>query len=98
MLVPSLLRLTDLTTLTTLAQVKGKEIGTLEAKTRLSELLTEVQRGESFFITRHGKRIAELGPVNASRKRPAPGFSKGMFRDVAPDFDAPLEDFREYEQ
>ena len=39
--------------------MSGKEIGTLEAKTRLSQLLAEVQRGESFFITRHGKRIAE---------------------------------------
>jgi prevent-host-death family protein len=84
--------------LTTLVKVKGKEIGTLEAKTRLSELLAEVQRGQSFFITRHGKRIAELGPVRAGRKRPRPGFARGTFTNVAPDFDAPLGDFREYEQ
>ncbi|MHC1764408.1 MAG: type II toxin-antitoxin system Phd/YefM family antitoxin [Verrucomicrobiia bacterium] len=76
--------------------MKGKEIGTLEAKTRLSELLAEVQRGQSFFITRHGKRIAELGPVRARRKRPGPGFASGTFTEVAPDFDAPLDDFREY--
>ena len=90
--------MTDLTTLTIFVSVKAKEIGTLEAKTRLSQLLADVQRGQSFFITRHGKRIAELGPVRARIRRPAPGFAKGTFRFVAPDFDAPLEDFREYEQ
>jgi prevent-host-death family protein len=90
--------LTILTTLTILIGVKTKEIGTLEAKTRLSELLSEVQRGQSFFITRHGKRIAELGPVHQRKRRPAPGFAKGTFTFVAPDFDQPLEDFREYQR
>ncbi|MHC1763234.1 MAG: type II toxin-antitoxin system Phd/YefM family antitoxin [Verrucomicrobiia bacterium] len=52
-----------------------------------------MQRGQSFFITRHGKRIAELGPVRHRTKRPGPGFASGTFTDVAPDFDAPLEDF-----
>ena len=78
--------------------MNAKEIGTLEAKTRLSELLTEVQRGQSFFVTRHGKRIAEIGPVRALKKRPVPGFAKGTFTHVAPDFDKPLDDFREYER
>jgi prevent-host-death family protein len=78
--------------------VKAKEIGTLEAKTRLSELLSEVERGRSFFITRHGRRIAQLGPVRESRKRPRPGFAKGAFTFVAPDFDEPLDDFNDYER
>jgi prevent-host-death family protein len=78
--------------------MKVKEIGTLEAKTRLSRLLAEVQRGQSFFITRHGKRIAELGPVRAGKNRPKPGFAKGTFTFIAPDFDEPLDDFRPYEQ
>jgi prevent-host-death family protein len=33
-----------------------------EAKTRLSELLDEVERGETIVITRHGKAIARLAP------------------------------------
>jgi antitoxin (DNA-binding transcriptional repressor) of toxin-antitoxin stability system len=89
--------LTSLTSLTILAIVKAKEIGTLEAKTRLSQLLVEVQRGQSFFITRYGRRIAQLGPVREAKKRPAPGFAKGTFTFVGPDFDAPLDDFRDYE-
>jgi prevent-host-death family protein len=63
--------------------VKAIEISTLEAKTRLSELLAEVQKGHRFLITRHGKRIAELGPVRSKAKRPMPGFARGTFRYVA---------------
>jgi prevent-host-death family protein len=38
-------------------------IGAFEAKTRLSSLLERVTRGERFTITRHGKPIAQLIPV-----------------------------------
>ena len=34
-----------------------------EAKARLSELLDRVEKGEQLTITRHGKPIAQLGPV-----------------------------------
>lgn len=39
------------------------EIGSYEAKTRLPELLREVQKGKSFTITNRGKAVAELTPV-----------------------------------
>jgi prevent-host-death family protein len=39
------------------------EIGAYEAKTHLSKLLERVEKGESFVITRHGRAVAELGPV-----------------------------------
>ncbi len=38
-----------------------------EAKTRLSELLDDVERGETILITRHGKAIARLTPDYAQR-------------------------------
>ncbi|MES1163757.1 MAG: type II toxin-antitoxin system prevent-host-death family antitoxin, partial [Rhizobacter sp.] len=37
-----------------------KEIGVYEAKTRPSELLAEVERGEQVTITRRGLPIARL--------------------------------------
>ncbi len=37
-------------------------IGAYDAKTRLSELLDRVERGEQIVITRHGKPIARLIP------------------------------------
>jgi prevent-host-death family protein len=36
------------------------EVGTYEAKTRLSELLEKVEAGETVVITRHGKPVARL--------------------------------------
>jgi prevent-host-death family protein len=36
------------------------EVGTLEAKNRLSELLAQVEKGQHVYITRRGKRVALL--------------------------------------
>ncbi len=77
--------------------MKVKQVSTFEAKKRFSKLLAEVQHGQRFEITRHGKVIAELRPVCAEkigcRKF---GFGKGLVTYMAPDFDAPLDDFRDY--
>jgi prevent-host-death family protein len=40
-----------------------KSIGTFEAKTHLSALLEQVERGEEITITRHGRAVARLVPV-----------------------------------
>jgi len=40
----------------------AKKVGSFEAKTRLAELLREVERGSSFVILRRGKVVAELNP------------------------------------
>jgi prevent-host-death family protein len=39
-----------------------QSIGAYDAKTRLSELLDRVERGEQIIITRHGKPVARLIP------------------------------------
>jgi prevent-host-death family protein len=44
-----------------------KEIGAYEAKTKLPELLREVQDGKRFVITNRGKPVAELGPPTAGK-------------------------------
>jgi prevent-host-death family protein len=38
-------------------------VGAFEAKTHLSSLLERVAKGETFTITRHGKPVAQLVPV-----------------------------------
>ncbi len=74
-----------------------KEVGTFEAKTHLSRLLDEVAGGQTFYITRHGKRVAELRPTAPQpRKKARFGCAKGPGFYMAPDFDAPLEEFKEY--
>ena len=40
-----------------------KRLGAYEAKTHLSRLLDEVERGESFAITKHGRPVALLVPA-----------------------------------
>jgi prevent-host-death family protein len=47
-----------------------KELAVYEAKTRLSELLNEVERGEQFVITRRGVAVARLvGAAPAAARR-----------------------------
>lgn len=42
------------------------EIGAYDAKTHLPKLLERVRRGERFVITKHGRPVAELGPVTVT--------------------------------
>ena len=44
-----------------------REVGTLEARNSLSALLDQVERGAEITITRHGKPIARLVPVEKMR-------------------------------
>ena len=48
-----------------------KTIGAFEAKTRFSELLRDVEAGESFEIRRRGKAVARLEgiPANPGREQ-----------------------------
>ena len=45
------------------------EIGAYEAKTKLPELLRQVQAGKSFTITNRGKAIADLIPSQSRTAR-----------------------------
>jgi prevent-host-death family protein len=45
-----------------------KEVAIFEAKTRLSELLAAVERGEQITITRHGQPVAKLVAVGPARR------------------------------
>ena len=43
------------------------EIGAFEAKNRLSELLRVAEAGRTIVITRHGRAVARLVPVDDDR-------------------------------
>ena len=47
-----------------------REVGVLEAKTQLSSLLDEVERGGDIVITRHGRPVARLTGAASDRSRP----------------------------
>lgn len=59
-----------------------------EAKTRLSDLLARVERGEEVIIARSGSPVARLVPVGA----PPPRHFGGMTLMIPPDFDTPLDE------
>ena len=75
--------------------MKTIQVGAFEAKTHLSKLLDAVENGDRVFITRHGKPVAELSRVKVPKKARF-GCAKGPGFYMAPDFDAPLDDFKEY--
>lgn len=47
-----------------------KHVGMFEAKTNLSSLVEEVERGGEIVITRHGKPVAKLIGAGAQRHNP----------------------------
>jgi prevent-host-death family protein len=44
-----------------------REVGVYNAKTQLPSLLDDVERGETITITRHGRPVARLVPVERRR-------------------------------
>ena len=67
------------------------DINVYAAKTQLSRLLDQVERGEEVVITRHGKPVAKLVPIEARRAPRKLGALRGKIR-IGKDFDAPLPD------
>lgn len=65
----------------------------------LSALIQKVMNGEEVFITQNQKPIAKIVSVSGVPAKPKKlikaGSAKGLIK-IADDFDAPLEDFREY--
>jgi prevent-host-death family protein len=66
-----------------------------EAQARLAQLLEQLQPGEEITITDHGRPLAQLKKAERNSWPCKAGSAKGKIR-MAPDFDAPLEEFKEY--
>ena len=76
----------------------GIELDALaEAQARLGELIETLIPGEELRIVKDDHTIATLVRTPPRRTEPRqPGGAKGMILYMAEDFDAPLEDFKEY--
>lgn len=68
-----------------------------EACSKLAELIEGMVPGEEIVITKDDRPIARLErlPVRPNKPR-QPGTMKGTVTYMAPDFDAPLDDFEDY--
>jgi antitoxin (DNA-binding transcriptional repressor) of toxin-antitoxin stability system len=68
-----------------------------EAQARLPELIDHLNPGEELVILRDQRPVAKLVGEAASSRRPRePGSAKDQILYLAEDFDAPLEDFKDY--
>ena len=66
-----------------------------EAQAHLAELIAQLVPGEEVVITDNTQPVARLLPIKSQTQRKL-GTMQGSVRYIAPDFDAPLDDFKEY--
>jgi prevent-host-death family protein len=67
-----------------------KQVNVHEAKTQLSRLLQDVEKGEEVVIARNGEPVARLVPHVEERKPREPGWAEGRIEI--------LEGFDEYDE
>lgn len=67
-----------------------------DAKAHLHEIISGLNPGEELTIVQEGEPVALLTRARANRWPCKAGSARDMKHWMAPDFDAPLEDFREY--
>ena len=67
-----------------------------EAQARLPQLLGQLQPGEELTITDQGKALAQVRKADRTSWPCKAGSAKDKILWIAPDFDAPIEEFREY--
>jgi prevent-host-death family protein len=63
-----------------------------EAKARFSELVQKAMLGEEVIVAKENKPVVKIVPLKPVKRKPGTG--KGIW--MAPDFDEPLDDFKEY--
>ena len=66
-----------------------------EARDRLAQLREEAGNGEEAIIKNNGYAV-KLTPLPSEKPRPHLGSAKADLVYMAPDFDAPLGDFKDY--
>jgi antitoxin (DNA-binding transcriptional repressor) of toxin-antitoxin stability system len=66
------------------------------AKAHLPEIISGLNPGEQVVIVNNGEPMAMLTRTRPRQWPCAAGSAKDTHHWMAPDFDAPLEDFREY--
>jgi len=67
-----------------------------DAKAHLPELILGLNPGEELVIVREGQPLATLTRTGSGQWPCKAGSAKNTKHWMAPDFDAPLEDFQEY--
>jgi prevent-host-death family protein len=67
------------------------------ARAKLDELISQLQSGDELIITKDNVPVARLLPAGSAHPQARKlGTLHGHVTHMASDFDAPLEDFRDY--
>jgi prevent-host-death family protein len=66
-----------------------------QAKTHFSKLVKRALNGDEVIVAKAGVPLVKLVPVTPETPRKA-GCLKGFTTSISDDFDAPLDDMREY--
>ncbi len=66
-----------------------------EARDQLLDLIDAALKGETVSIITDDQKAVQLVPLSLPQRRRKAGSAKGLVK-MADDFDAPLEDFKEY--
>lgn len=67
-----------------------------EAKTHLSKLIQKALKGEEVIIAKRDKPLVRLQVIELPKGKRRMGWAKGLVTQMAPDFDAEIEDFEDY--
>jgi prevent-host-death family protein len=67
-----------------------------EAEAKLSELIHQLKPGDEVVITENNQPVARLLPASSPPAQRKLGSLRGTVKHMAPDFDAPLDEFKEY--
>jgi len=63
-----------------------------DAKAHFSELVQKAMRGEEVIVAKENRPVVRIVAIKPARRKPGTG--KGIW--ISPDFDQPLDDFKEY--
>lgn len=72
-----------------------QQIELIDAQLQLANLVNAALSGEEIILTKDHQPIARIVPMEAPKSRIEPGSAKGLVW-IADDFDAQLDDFKEY--
>ncbi len=73
-----------------------KQVSIHEAKTHLSKLIKQALAGEEIIIARGKEPLIKLEPLPGQLKQRRIGGAEGLITHMAEDFNAPLDDFKDY--
>ena len=72
------------------------QLNIADAKAHFSEIIQKALLGEEIIIAKGHRPLVKIVPLPTTGNKRKPGSGAGQLQYMADDFDAPLDDFKEY--